>query len=159
MPSREPTLKEEHSTWVALLHLDHMRAKTKYVKIIEKFTSQLGLTGRLFLGKVILILLQGPRENIKVNKNFECFEILFCELSYTCTCCINLMHVVNNHVLLLLMCYIWKCRGYIIFWFPLQEYIHLQKTTKVDIDSSGKKCKEKMMTVLCESPLSDGLQQ
>lgn len=104
MPSIEPPRKNEHSTWVALLHLDHMRAKTKYVKIIEKFTSELGLTGRLFLGRVILILLQGPRGNIK-------------------------------------------------------EYIHLQKTAKVDIDSSGKKCKEKMMTVLCEYPLSDGLQQ
>lgn len=27
----------------------------------------------------------------------------------------------------------------------------LQKTSKVDVDSSGKKCKEKMMRVLCET--------
>lgn len=74
MPSIEPTPKDEHSTWVILLHLDHMRAKTKYVKIIEKFTSELRLTGRLFLGRVILILLQGSRENIKVSKNFEYFK-------------------------------------------------------------------------------------
>lgn len=103
MPSIEPPSKSENSTWVALLHLDHMRAKTKYVKIIEKFTSELGLTGRLFLGRVILILLQGPRENIKVNENSVCSEILFCELSYPyCTCHINQMHIVNNHVLLLM---------------------------------------------------------
>ncbi|XP_031431130.1 RWD domain-containing protein 3 isoform X3 [Clupea harengus] len=99
-----PTQKDEQGTWVALLHLDHMRAKTKYVKLIEKFTSELDLTGRLFLGRIILILLQGARENIK-------------------------------------------------------EYLHLQKTAKVDVDSSGKRCKEKMMRVLCETPLSDGLQQ
>ncbi|KAG5275811.1 hypothetical protein AALO_G00124830 [Alosa alosa] len=104
MPTIAPTQKDVQGPWVALLHLDHMRAKTKYVRIIEKFTSELDLTGRLFMGRVILIMLQGTRKNIK-------------------------------------------------------EYLRLQKTVKVDIDSSGKKCKEKMMRVLCESPLSAGLQQ
>ncbi|XP_037999884.1 RWD domain-containing protein 3 isoform X2 [Motacilla alba alba] len=33
------------------------------------------------------------------------------------------------------------------------EYLILQKTSKVDVDSSGKKCKEKMMRVLCETEL------
>ncbi|KAL9845799.1 RWD domain-containing protein 3 isoform 2-T2 [Geothlypis trichas] len=33
------------------------------------------------------------------------------------------------------------------------EYVILQKTSKVDVDSSGKKCKEKMMRVLCETEL------
>uniref|UniRef100_A0A8D0SPV3 RWD domain-containing protein 3 n=1 Tax=Sus scrofa TaxID=9823 RepID=A0A8D0SPV3_PIG len=83
--------------WITLLHLDHMRAKTKYVRTVEKWASDLRLTGRLmFLGKIILILLQGDRNNIK-------------------------------------------------------EYLILQKTSKVDVDSSGKKCKEKMIRVLFET--------
>ncbi|KAJ8357169.1 hypothetical protein SKAU_G00199630 [Synaphobranchus kaupii] len=90
--------------WMALLLLDHMRAKTKYRKTIEKWTSELELTGRLFMGKPILIILQGSRRSIK-------------------------------------------------------EYLHLQKTVKVDIDSAGKKCKEKMMRVLCEVPLPKGCEQ
>ncbi|XP_024607038.1 RWD domain-containing protein 3 isoform X4 [Neophocaena asiaeorientalis asiaeorientalis] len=37
--------------WMTLLHLDHMRAKTKYVKSVEKWASDLRLTGRLmFMG-------------------------------------------------------------------------------------------------------------
>ncbi|XP_017347245.1 RWD domain-containing protein 3 [Ictalurus punctatus] len=87
-------------TWMALLHLDHMRSKAKYIKLIEKWTSELGLMGRLFVGRPILILLQGTKESIK-------------------------------------------------------EYIHLQRTVKVDVDSSGKRCKEKMMRVLCEVPLTE----
>ncbi|XP_004471757.1 RWD domain-containing protein 3 [Dasypus novemcinctus] len=83
--------------WLTLLHLDHMRAKTKYIKTVEKWASDLRLTGRLmFVGKIILILLQGDRNNIK-------------------------------------------------------EYLILQKTSKVDVDSSGKKCKEKMISVLFET--------
>ncbi|XP_036762376.2 RWD domain-containing protein 3 isoform X2 [Manis pentadactyla] len=83
--------------WMTLLHLDHMRAKAKYVKTVEKWASDLKLTGRLmFLGKIILILLQGDRNSLK-------------------------------------------------------EYLVLQKTSKIDVDSSGKKCKEKMMSVLFET--------
>ncbi|NXF97205.1 RWDD3 protein, partial [Eubucco bourcierii] len=90
-------LSTEDGIWMLLLHLDHMRAKTKYVRTVEKWASDLGLTGRLmFMGKIILILLQGDRNNIK-------------------------------------------------------EYLILQKTSKVDVDSSGKKCKEKMISVLCET--------
>ncbi|XP_023696007.1 RWD domain-containing protein 3 [Paramormyrops kingsleyae] len=88
----------EDGTWMALLLIDHMRSKAKYIKAIEKWTSELELTGRLFLGRLILILLQGTRRHIK-------------------------------------------------------EYLHLLKTTKVDVDSSGRRCKEKMMSVLCEKPL------
>ncbi|MCI4386089.1 hypothetical protein PGIGA_G00058030 [Pangasianodon gigas] len=87
-------------TWMALLHLDHMRSKAKYIKLIEKWTSELGLMGRLFVGRPILILLQGTKESIK-------------------------------------------------------EFIHLLRTMKVDVDSSGKRCKEKMMRVLCEVPLTE----
>ncbi|XP_036421186.1 RWD domain-containing protein 3 [Colossoma macropomum] len=91
---------EAEGLWTALLHLDHMRSKAKYIRLIEKWTAELRLTGRLFVGKPILILLQGERRSIK-------------------------------------------------------EYIHLQRTAKVDVDSSGKRCKEKMMSVLCETPLSE----
>ncbi|KAG8511069.1 RWD domain-containing protein 3, partial [Galemys pyrenaicus] len=83
--------------WITLLHLDHMRAKSKYVRTVERWASDLKLTGRLmFMGKIILILLQGDRNSIK-------------------------------------------------------EYLILQKTSKVDVDSSGKKCKEKMISVLFET--------
>ncbi|KAL4635926.1 RWD domain-containing protein 3 isoform X2 [Arapaima gigas] len=88
------------TTWTILLLIDHMRAKSKYIKVIEKWTQDLELTGRLFLGKLILVLLQGTRRSIK-------------------------------------------------------EYLHLHKSVKVDMDSAGKKCKEKMMSVLCEGPLPE----
>ncbi|XP_061486529.1 RWD domain-containing protein 3 [Rhineura floridana] len=98
---RESTLSidaaEDDGIWIVLLHLDHMRAKGKYVKTVEKWCTDLKLTGRLmFMGKMILILLQGDRKSIK-------------------------------------------------------DYLVLQKTSKVDVDSSGKKCKEKMISVLSET--------
>ncbi|NWT82448.1 RWDD3 protein, partial [Lanius ludovicianus] len=99
--NKKPALSKgtEDGIWMLLLHLDHMRAKAKYVKTVEKWASNLRLTGRLmFMGKIILILLQGDRSSIK-------------------------------------------------------EYLILQKTSKVDVDSGGKKCKEKMMSVLCETEL------
>uniref|UniRef100_A0A8C0X6W6 RWD domain-containing protein 3 n=1 Tax=Castor canadensis TaxID=51338 RepID=A0A8C0X6W6_CASCN len=83
--------------WLTLLHLDHMRARGKYVRTVQKWAADLGLTGRLmFLGRTILILLQGERNNIK-------------------------------------------------------DYLVLQKSSKVDVDSSGRKCKEKMLSVLFDS--------
>ncbi|KAM3841468.1 RWD domain-containing protein 3 isoform 2-T2 [Vipera latastei] len=90
---------EDNDVWTALLHLDHMRAKGKYIKMVEKWCRDLDLAGRLmFMGKTILILLQGDKRDIK-------------------------------------------------------EYLMLQKTSKVDVDSSGKKCKEKMMRVLFETKI------
>ncbi|XP_056409338.1 RWD domain-containing protein 3 [Hyla sarda] len=89
-------LTTDQGTWTTLLHLDHMRAKNKYAKTIEKWATDLKLSGKLmFMGKMILILLQGTRSQIR-------------------------------------------------------EYLVLQKTCKVDVDSSGKKCKERMMRVLCD---------
>ncbi|CAH1776001.1 unnamed protein product [Owenia fusiformis] len=86
----------ESSNWTALLSLDHMRSKTKYIKTIKKWVDQLGLQGRLiFQGKLILILLQGHKESIK-------------------------------------------------------EYLTLQRTVNVDVDSKGRSCKEKMMKILHE---------
>ncbi|KAG9461023.1 hypothetical protein GDO78_018407 [Eleutherodactylus coqui] len=58
----------DDGAWTTLLHLDHMRAKSKYVKTLEKWTSDLKLTGKLmFMGKMILILLQGDKRNIRVS--------------------------------------------------------------------------------------------
>lgn len=73
--NEKPILSKGTSTedgiWMLLLHLDHMRAKAKYVKTVEKWTSDLRLTGRLmFMGKIILILLQGDRSNIKVQEQW-----------------------------------------------------------------------------------------
>ncbi|XP_069497629.1 RWD domain-containing protein 3 [Ambystoma mexicanum] len=97
VPDTAPKDKLDDRTWTALLQLDHMRSKTKYVRTVEKWASDFCLTGRLmFMGKLILILLQGEKDNIK-------------------------------------------------------EYLILQKTSKVDVDSCGKKCKEKMISVLHEA--------
>uniref|UniRef100_S4RD04 RWD domain-containing protein 3 n=1 Tax=Petromyzon marinus TaxID=7757 RepID=S4RD04_PETMA len=85
---------------VALLRLDHMRARARYTRTIEGWVAKLGLMGRLlFYNKLILVLLQGS------------------------------------------LC-------------SIREYIVLQKTSKVDVDSSGKRCKEKMMSVLWEGTMS-----
>ncbi|XP_057649725.1 RWD domain-containing protein 3 isoform X1 [Chionomys nivalis] len=95
--ARPESMAMDDGLWIILLHVDHMRARTKYVKTVEKWAAELRLTGRLmFMGKTILILLQGHRSSIK-------------------------------------------------------EYLILQKTSKVDVDSSGKKCKEKMISVLSET--------
>ncbi|XP_046883393.1 RWD domain-containing protein 3 [Hypomesus transpacificus] len=99
----EERRREEGAGWTALLLVDHMRSRERYVKMIRRWSSELQLVGRLFLGPLILVLLQGPHANIK-------------------------------------------------------EYIHLQRTVKVDVDSSGKRCKEKMMKVLYEQPSSSSKQ-
>ena len=58
-------------TWTALLHIDHMRSKTKYCKHLERWTKELNLTGRLmFCKRLILALLQGTRPDIKVSDTF-----------------------------------------------------------------------------------------
>lgn len=58
----------ECELWTSLLHLDHMRAKHKYIKTIKNWTTELDLNGRLlFQGKLILILLQGPHSRLKVH--------------------------------------------------------------------------------------------
>ena len=37
----------------------------------------------------------------------------------------------------------------------IQEYIHLQRTVSVDVDSKGRSCKERMMSVLAEEPVGE----
>ncbi|KAL5017003.1 hypothetical protein ScPMuIL_006592 [Solemya velum] len=51
---------------LCLLHLDHMRAKSKYIKTIEKWTRDLNLNGRLlFFKRLILIIIEGDHSSIK----------------------------------------------------------------------------------------------
>ncbi|XP_078109261.1 RWD domain-containing protein 3 isoform X2 [Sander vitreus] len=95
----EEEAKEREEEWTAVLSLDHIRSRSRYVGLLERWSRTLQLTGCLLLGQSILVVLQGARPNIK-------------------------------------------------------EFCRLLKTVKVDVDSSGKKCKERMMKVLIESPLS-----
>ncbi|KAL8604683.1 hypothetical protein ACOMHN_017642 [Nucella lapillus] len=99
-------LKNFHSQSVpsesrlALLHLDHMRAKTQYVKLIKKWAADLSLNGCLvFCQRLILIVLQGPS-------------------------------------------------------FAIKEYTVRQRTGIVDVDSKGRPCKERMLSVLYDIPVA-----
>jgi len=52
----------------SVLKIDHMRSKTKYCKTLDKWASDLKLSGRIvFCNKLILVILQGNKSNIKVN--------------------------------------------------------------------------------------------
>ncbi|XP_013876638.1 RWD domain-containing protein 3 isoform X2 [Austrofundulus limnaeus] len=97
----EDRLKESERVeeWTEVLLLDHIRSRNRYIGLLEHWSQQLQLAGRLLLGQNILVILQGERRNIK-------------------------------------------------------EFCHRLKTVKVDVDSSGKKCKERMMKVLLEVPSS-----
>ncbi|XP_052776354.1 RWD domain-containing protein 3-like isoform X2 [Mya arenaria] len=54
-----------NNVWTSVLHIDHMRSKTKYCKTLDKWISELGLCGRLvFCSKIILLILQGERNTI-----------------------------------------------------------------------------------------------
>ncbi|XP_022598414.1 RWD domain-containing protein 3 isoform X2 [Seriola dumerili] len=89
--------RDGEERWTAVLSLDHIRSRSRYIGLLERWSQQLQLPGRLLLGQSILVILQGARADIK-------------------------------------------------------EFCRLLKTVKVDVDSSGKKCKERMMKVLIETP-------
>ncbi|KAM6942579.1 RWD domain-containing protein 3 [Xenentodon cancila] len=95
--------KEKEEEWTAVLLLDHIRSQNRYIGLLERWSHQLQLAGRLLLGHKILLILQGSRRDIK-------------------------------------------------------EFCHRLKTVKVDVDSLGKKCKERMMKVLIETPSSSSQQ-
>lgn len=57
---------KEKEDWTAVFLLDHIRSQNHYIKLLKRWTQQLQLTGTLFLGRNILIILQGDRHNIKV---------------------------------------------------------------------------------------------
>lgn len=61
-------VKNDSKIMTALLQLDHMRSKHNYIKLIKKWTVELGLTGRLiFCDRLIFILLQGTSQAIRVR--------------------------------------------------------------------------------------------
>ncbi len=82
--SQTQEVKSEELLWTALLHLDHMRAKAKYTKTIQKWVAELKLSGCLiFCDKLILILLQGHQQDIKVplhtNATVKKLLLYFCD--------------------------------------------------------------------------------
>jgi len=93
---------KESSPHTCLLHLDHMRSRGPYIKLIRRWVHDLDLTGALMFGsKFILILLQGQASAVK-------------------------------------------------------EYIVRNRSTKVDVDSRGRPCKERLLTVLVDTELGTG---
>lgn len=83
--------------WMAVLTLDHIRSRGRYVKQLKRWTEQLQLRTWLLLGHHIVIVLQGTQADI-------------------------------------------------------QEFCSLLKTAKVDVNCLGRKCRERMMKVLMQSP-------
>ena len=64
--------------WITLIQLDHMRSKSKYTKIIKNWCKNFNLSGRLiFCQKLILILLFGDHENLKVIRLNLIIETFF----------------------------------------------------------------------------------
>ncbi|KAL7637633.1 UNVERIFIED_CONTAM: hypothetical protein RMT77_012362 [Armadillidium vulgare] len=62
----EIDLKTPSLVHSCILRLDHMRDRSHYCKLILSWTRELNLVGRLFFcQKLILILLQGTKEDIK----------------------------------------------------------------------------------------------
>ncbi|XP_038167255.1 RWD domain-containing protein 3 isoform X2 [Arvicola amphibius] len=58
--ARPESAAVDDGLWIILLHVDHMRARTKYVKTVEKWAAELRLTGRLmFMG------IPDPSENLQ----------------------------------------------------------------------------------------------
>lgn len=95
----EAVEESEKDEWAAVLLLDHIRSRNRYIGLLERWSHQLKLTGRLLLGQSILVILQGSKPDIK-------------------------------------------------------EFCRRLKTVKVDVDSSGRKCKERMMKILIETSWS-----
>ncbi|XP_067677158.1 RWD domain-containing protein 3-like [Haliotis asinina] len=92
-------MSQEPGRVTLMLRLDHMRAKSQYVKTLKRWTGELGLDGRLvFMNKLILIILQGSQSSLK-------------------------------------------------------DYLVRHKSVNIDVDSRGHPCKEKMMSLLCETSL------
>lgn len=58
--------REKEEDWTAVLSLDHIRSLNRYISLLERWTQKLQLTGRLLLGRSILVILQGARPHIKV---------------------------------------------------------------------------------------------
>ncbi|XP_038048839.1 RWD domain-containing protein 3-like isoform X2 [Patiria miniata] len=88
--------KDSSTPHVAILHIDHMRSRVRYIKTLVSWASELSLIGRLlFLHQLILVMLIGSEDCVK-------------------------------------------------------DFLVRLRTQKVDIDSNGRSCKERMMTVLMQ---------
>lgn len=57
---------EQLQEWTAVLMVDHIRSRSRYIGLLERWSQQLQLDGSLLLGHNPLIILQGGRPNIKV---------------------------------------------------------------------------------------------
>lgn len=64
--SRGEEERNQQEEWTAVLMLDHIRSKNRYIGLLERWAQQLQLTGGLLLGRSILVVLQGTRPDIKV---------------------------------------------------------------------------------------------
>ncbi|KAK6178780.1 hypothetical protein SNE40_011289 [Patella caerulea] len=64
--SLNPEIHKNSRNCIMLIHLDHMRARTSYIKLIKKWTNELNLCGRLiFFKRLILLLLIGSSYHLK----------------------------------------------------------------------------------------------
>lgn len=68
---------EREGRWTAVLLLDHIRSRNRYIGLLERWTQQLQLTVRLLLGRSILVILQGARPDIKVLSQ-RCIKKVMC---------------------------------------------------------------------------------
>lgn len=73
LQSRENLITHHHEentmTVTSLLKLDHMRAKAKYLKTLQKWSMELDVAvAVLFKNNQIIIVLQGNTNNIKVKR-------------------------------------------------------------------------------------------
>lgn len=59
-------MRDEEEKQTAVLLLDHIRSRNHYIKLLERWTQQLQLSGMLLLGRSILVILHGDSLNIKV---------------------------------------------------------------------------------------------
>lgn len=66
---------DKEKEWTAVLSLDHIRSQKHYIKLLERWTQQLQLSGMLLLGRSILVLLHGDKLQIKVH--FSTTSVLF----------------------------------------------------------------------------------
>lgn len=155
-----------------LLQLDHMRNKAAYIKTIKKWATQLGLTGRLIFLRCV------PAETVTPSSCIQCslrscaaehiirpteqatsYQSLprasACLLPVLLHRAVCIEHNFNQHAMHTPNDAARACRQLIWIYLEgskdgLREYITLQRTVSVDVDSKGRKCKERMMDVLCE---------
>lgn len=130
----------EQQDSLLLLQYDHMRDRKGYVRLLTRWSQELGLKGRLFFlrhPQLILLLLHGCRDDCKVRR-----------------CCMTRRNNFDN--LRVFVSVTFPSVGNSNFQFyPQQRFLQLQKTSVVDVDSKGRGCKERMMSVLHQGVVAD----